>query len=342
MAASELCSGLMAIAPEIKALGERWRSPEGRALAREVGRWLAGKGRRPPRGIGRHDGLVDLRGLVFPDARQLGVFRTRRSTFESTLGAPHFTRVRWRGIDFRGAVIREARFFGSVIQECRFDEADLFEWRLRDCLIMDCTFAGAELQNCFLGNGASEEDGVNVWTRIDFDRADLIGSHVSGAVFRECTFRRAKLRDLWFHHVTFDGVVFEGVLQDLRFEGRPFEGTRDPGPMRNVDFRGVTFRGCDFRGYRFENVAFDESSDITVVHDFPAVIRRALELANASGDPEERARIPLLEGITRERDQNGYDYVFVPADFASGGISAAGEAFGRLLAQAQADPVHPR
>lgn len=134
--------------------------------------------------------------------------------------------------------------------------------------------------------------------------------------------------------VTFDGVVFEGVLDRVLFEGRKIAGKRDPGPMRNVDFRGVTFRHCDFR-CQLENVTFDESPEIRVIRDFPAVLIRALRLARKSSDPEERDLTSLIEDLTTLKSELRYDSVFFPEEYASDDLRKINEAFGRLVDRAE-------
>jgi uncharacterized protein YjbI with pentapeptide repeats len=329
------------ISADVKMLRERWRSPEGRALGLAVARWLAGKGWRPPRGVGRHEGRVDLRGFAFPDARQVGPIKVGRSTFQSIEGMPQFAEVRWREIDFTGAVIRHARFFSSVIEDCRFDEADLFDWRLWDAKITDCSFVKADLRNSAIGTGTTDENGENVWTRVNFDRADLVDATVVGCVFRQCTFRKAKIRKVWFSYVTFEDVVFEGLLESVLFEARQFENKRDPGPMRDVDFRGVVFRRCEIQ-YRFDTVLFDESPDVRVFRDYPMVIKRASELARESSNPEEQALFPTLEEMADEKSIGSFDSVFFPADFISSGLGEVGGVFGRLLERAEADLASER
>jgi uncharacterized protein YjbI with pentapeptide repeats len=322
----------MTISPAVSLLRERWRSTEGRALVIEVARWLAGKGRRPPRGVGTHEGRVDLRGFAFPDARRVGSFKGGRSTFQSLEGMPVFERARWRRIDFTDAVIRDARFFSSVIEDCRFDEADLFDWRLWNSTITDCSFVKSDLSGSAIGTGSTKENGVNVWTRVNFDQADLVDATVSGCVFRQCTFRKAKIRHVWFSYVTFEDVVFEGLLEKVLFEARQFEGKRDPGPMRNVDFRGVTFRDCDFR-CQFDNVLFDESPDLRVILNYSTVVRRMLELARESSDPDESGMVKNLEYATKTA-QSPIDSVFFSSDFTS---YERREAYRRLLDRAEAD-----
>lgn len=317
----------------VNALRERWQSPGGRALGVEVVRWLSGKGRRPPRGVGVFEGRVDLRGFAFPDARQVGSFTAGRLSVQSIEGFPEFESVRWQGIDFTGAVIRNARFFGASIENCRFDRADLFDWRLWDSRVTDCSFVGADLQRSAIGTGDGTGRGINVWTRVDFDRANFNGASVWDCVFRDCTFRNARLRKLRFYFVTFDRAVFEGALELVLFDGRKLVGQRDPGPMRDVDFRKVTFRLCEFR-CQFQNVTFDDSADIRLVRDYPRVLKRALDFARNSSDPEERNVAPVIEHLVPLKAEVPYDSIFFPADYPS---DKAHDAFGRLLERAEHD-----
>ena len=323
------------ISAEVKALRERWRTPEGRALGIEVGRWLAGKGRRPPRSVGTFEGKIDLRGFAFPDARQVGEFKVGRTTFKSIEGFPEFNSVRWRGIDFTGAVIRSARFFTSTIDNCRFDQADLFDWRLWATRVSDSSFTKADLQSGAIGTGHYGKAGTNVWTRVNFDRADMRGAGLRQCVLRDCTFRKTNLRKVWFSYVTFDGVAFEGLLDGVLFEGRHHADSGNPPPMRNVDFRGVRFRDCDFR-HRFDNVMFDESPDVRVIRDFPAVVRQAAECARENGDAEEKEMASVLEAVVGRDLPATYDSIFFPGDFIRGGMTESAAAFGRLLDCAEA------
>jgi uncharacterized protein YjbI with pentapeptide repeats len=309
------------ISKEVKDLRARWRTSDGRALAVLVARWLVGDGGAPPDGVGQIDGRIDLRGFVFPDGPRF----------------PKFEHVNWRNIDFSGSVIRSARLFESTIEECRFDAADLFDWRLWGCRVVSSSFRAAELTGAAIGTGPYGEAGINVWTGVSFDRADLSAAIVSECIFTDCSFRKAKLTRVWFTHVTFDGAVFEGTLRGVKFAAHWLEGKRDPGPMRNVDFRGVRFRDADIR-YRFDNVLFDETGDIIVIKDYRSVLERALELARGSLCPEESAQVSLLETLAKHAGD--YDSILVPGDFKGLGLELHESALVRLVRRANKRPRH--
>ncbi|MCW4384193.1 pentapeptide repeat-containing protein [Salinibacterium sp. SYSU T00001] len=280
------------------------------------------------------DGRTDLRGFVFPDPLQMGDARVGGSTFRAISAFPEFERVHWRDIDFSGAVMRNARFTESTIERCLFTGADLFDWRLWGSRILDTSFQRADLAGSAIGTGPYRDAGINIWARVDFDRANMSNAVASECVFLDCSFRRSKLRGVWFTHVTFDGVVFEGVLQRVKFAAQWSEGKRNPGPMRNADFRGVRFRDVDIR-YRFENVVFDDTDDIPVIRDYRTVLTRALEMARASRDPRENAQVDLLEVLA---DHAGdYDTVLVTADFRGLGYDLHEPALVNLVKRAQGD-----
>lgn len=319
---------------DLKVLKARWSTVEGRTLVLEASRWLAGLTSRPSQ-VGEHDGRADLRGLPFPDPHRLGAVQGGRASFTVIGGFPKFLDARWHSIDLSGSIIRNARFVRAKLDDCLFDQANLEDWRLWNTTVINSSFVRADLRGSALGTGTSGYGGINEWVGCCFDRANLTGAILDEMALKSCTFRNAKLRRASFGYTAFDGVVFAGILDGVRFEARGLADTVDPGPMKGVDFSEAMFRDAYLVGYQFEDVAF--SPDVLVIQDYPAVLSRALQLARASDDPDERSAIQVLEYAATRRSQRTFDSIFVPADFIAMGESSMASALVRLYERAKTE-----
>jgi hypothetical protein len=134
-------------------LGDRWRTPEGQALAEEaVARLVAGRG-LDGLGLGWHEGRVDLRGLPVPVPARLRRFESQGWFVEILGNLITFRGARLRGLDLSGAQLQSLRFFGSQIADCRLDGANCQDWRLWDTEVADCGLSRARLRTLLLGLG---------------------------------------------------------------------------------------------------------------------------------------------------------------------------------------------
>lgn len=306
---------------EVSALRARWRSPEGRELARDAMRWLAGHRPRPS-GLGEVDGRTDLRGLEFFAAAGIGEqFPLGGANFQNIAGMLEFRGVTWTHLDLSGAVIRYARFMNSVIADCRFERADLTDWRLWDVEVSDSSFEGADLRDSALGTGRFEGAVVR-WTDVVFDRADLRHSHFTEARLHRVSFRGTKLRSSGFQECDLESVVFEGILTSVRFEATSDRTGQAEHWMRDVDFRRADLRSGFFAGYRMEDVRL--ADDVLLVTDVPGIIDAAVSLAQDEDDvvrflvESKRGLVELLGRTTWDMVVVSKDLRGVPADWGDG------------------------
>jgi uncharacterized protein YjbI with pentapeptide repeats len=260
--------------PETRELRSRWRSGNGKKLQAELTSRILGarpSAAQPLAGLRVEtvDGRADLRGFLL----------------ESTPGPPHVRGATFTGVDFRLARMRDLRLFGCRFENCRFDGADLAGWRQWATDVVDCTFAGADLQQASLGGW--DEGRGNVFRGCDFSGAVMVRIETSAATYVDCRFDNARLDDVNFWQSSLIGCTFAGPLSDVVFDGRMLnEPKPDPNPMRDVDLSRAVFDGVEFRGVTFDRIRLPKDPDLYLVPD-PAVLR------------------PILASLATERDLPG-------------------------------------
>jgi hypothetical protein len=149
-------------------LADRWRTPEGQALAEEaVARLVTGRG-LDGLGLGWHEGRMDLRGVPVPIPARLRRFESQGWFVEVLGDLITFRGARLRGLDLSGARLQSLRFFGSQIEDCRLDGANCQDWRLWDTEVSDCVFSRASLRDAAVGTW--HEGRRNTWRRVDFTK----------------------------------------------------------------------------------------------------------------------------------------------------------------------------
>ncbi|MFC8039443.1 pentapeptide repeat-containing protein [Paenarthrobacter sp. NPDC057355] len=300
----------------MKALQQRWKTADGRALAGEVLRFLHGMSSALPVDVGVHDGRHDLRGLALP-APPFGPTLTMGGSTATVMSGMHeFRAARWQDLDLSYAKLSNLRFFGSAITGCLFDKAVCADWRLWDSEVKDSSFAKAGLRDAALGTWQEGGTG-NAWRNINFDGADLRGLLASGCLMEHCSFKSTKLKGAEFLQATIQYCEFTGVLQDVLFDGRAIPGHAEPGVLLDIDFTGATFRDVEFRGCHFQGVKLPDGIDL--VPNFPRVARRVLELLGNDESVEARMLRAVSELALKLPGDDTSVGIFNRADYLSWG-----------------------
>jgi uncharacterized protein YjbI with pentapeptide repeats len=233
-------------------LAQRWLVDVGAQLRAGAIAWLAGVGPRPS-ALQKHQGRDDLRGIRLDEPTFVKSIPTGTgSTMEVMKGFLRVKGANWSSLDLTGAHLGNLRFFDSTVDDCVFDGADCNDWRLWNSRISNSSFVGANLRDAALGTWW--EGKRDVWSAVDFDRADLRGVLVSGALISGCTLRDVKLNSARFKQATIEDSVISGNLDGVMFDGRDLYREPAGSYLRNVDFSEALFANVEFRGYPFEAV----------------------------------------------------------------------------------------
>ena len=306
---------------------ERWRTPDGRALAESVLRCLTSGEPLPEVPWGRHEGRLDLRGfrvlreeaadgpvavLVDAEAPRAAVTLVRR------VGTTVVRDTTVEGVDLSGADLESFRFFDTALRDCRFDGARCYDWRVWSLRVSDCSFREADLRSSSLGPWHGGR--VSRWERVSFAHADLRETHCSAARFTDCDFSHGRMRWTWYDEdlgeemsgaVDFGGAhfvrcTFAGSLDGVIFNDLPRHGGSEeppadpePNPMEEVDLSAASLRFTEFRGLRMDRVRLPADGDHVIVSGGLAMVRRARELHEAAEVPSWRLEIALDSALRR-------------------------------------------
>lgn len=260
-------------------LVERWWTPAGRALAREVFRYLQGE-RVLPESVGLHNGRADLRGVGVPSPYR-GAEPGGRVDY-GPRGGPRFkvNDLLWERLDLSHAWLPRLQATRLAINDCVFEHANCRAWRLDGSTVNDSSFARADLLDTLLstlGDGSANE-----FTATVFDGAKMSGLVVRGGAFLGCTFEGTVLSDTRFHGARFSNCTFSGVLRDVLFDDRGGADRIEP-TMTVTDFKESTFVRVLFRGCRLRRVELPRG--VYLVADFPRVAARADTVLQEIGTP---------------------------------------------------------
>jgi uncharacterized protein YjbI with pentapeptide repeats len=278
-----------------RSLSSRWEGDDGTALAAQVLTRLVAGEPLDDLGLDRHEDRWDLRGLAVPDPE---IVATAEVVDASSGDVPPlgvalasgfltFRGVGLADLDLSGARLQHLRFFDVTLSNCVFEGAACQDWRGWRLDVEGCSFRNAKLRDAALGTW-SEQRG-NRFTDVDFRRADLRGSVWQGAVLVDCDFGEARLDGVEFRACELIRCRFAGLLDEVRFLGDPSVVIDKPdfGRFEDVDFSGATLRTVEFLDLSLSGVTFpDESDEQVVVHHYPCVVRRALELLGDDLSPE--------------------------------------------------------
>jgi uncharacterized protein YjbI with pentapeptide repeats len=259
---------------------DRWRSDEGRTLARDLLARLVSNRSLEGLDIADIDGLADLRGFALPDVATEPYDLPTGWQGQRLRDPTSMRNVSLQRLDFTHALLKHLRIFDSTIQDCRFDYADCSDFRAWGTTIANCSFRKANLQAAALGTG-SDHAARNVWSSIDFTGANLRKATVVEAVFRDCDFSSATINGLEFRQCEFVRCRFAGRMRDVIFDGGSSPGIPTAPTFREVDFADARIEMCEFRGCEFVDSIYPADPDVLVVNRFREKAERALqELAN--------------------------------------------------------------
>ncbi|WP_433065824.1 pentapeptide repeat-containing protein [Dactylosporangium sp. CS-033363] len=248
------------------ALQRRWTTPAGHELAGAVRNRLVGGEPLDDAGLGRVDGLLDLRGISF-GGRGAEV-RDRSLT----------------GIAFDGADLTAFRFTGCAVRDCRFDRAFCVDWRLRATDLSRCTFTGANLLGSALGAWHAGDHRGNVYDHVRFTNAKMRRISTAAATYTDCDFTGADLRDVNFWQSSLIRCTFAGAVRDVVFDGRMMgEAKPDPNPMQDVDLSAARLSGTDFRAVDLRRVVLPADPDLLLIAGAAVLDRAAAHLTTYRG-----------------------------------------------------------
>jgi uncharacterized protein YjbI with pentapeptide repeats len=264
----------------VTALQRRWMSPAGHELAGVVRARLVSGGSLDDVGLGRVDGLLDLRGISF--GGRSAELQGRKVT----------------GIAFNSADLTGFRFVGCTVRDCRFDRAFCVDWRVRTTDMSHCSFAGANLLNSSLGAWLPGEGRGNVYDNVQFRGAKMRRISTSAATYVDCDFSGADLRDVNFWQSSLIRCTFAGAVRDVVFDGRMLgEAKPDPNPMHGVDFSAARLDGVDFRAVDLRRVFLPEDPDLLLIADVSVLERASARLLSSTGKHDITLAATLLDHL---------------------------------------------
>ncbi|MEP9382977.1 pentapeptide repeat-containing protein [Nocardioides cheoyonin] len=225
---------------------------------------------------------------------------------------------RWEDLELSDASLPSLRFFDSEIVNCRVDSTRCQDWRLWNTTMAQSSFVDADLRESALATWWEQK--ANTWRGVRFDRADMRGLPLEGALFEGCSFRGTRLEGTEFKQTELRDCVFAGRLKDLRFDGRSFPDAPTPNPLVNVDFSAASFEFVEFDGCRFEGVSLPRG--VFAIERFPAVAGQVNAALAANDSLEAKSVGAMIENAIRTPGPPDSVGVFNRADYVAFGGEA--------------------
>lgn len=158
-------------------------------------------------------------------------------------------------------------------------------------------FERADIRNAALGTLVDGK--ANTWKYVDFQGADMRGSHFQAGTVRNSRFDNAKLKGVRFDQVDLRDLVFVGRVENVLFDERYLQGSRIMGaPLRSVDFSAALLENTEFYGCIFIDVRWP--SGVWLIPRYPEVSARAAELLAADQSIEARMARAHLTLISKQ------------------------------------------
>jgi hypothetical protein len=127
--------------------------------------------------------------------------------------------------------------------------------------------------------GGVDEGKYNIFSMVDFTRADLSKTIYKAASFKQCVFKYAELVSVDFQSSSFTDCSFEGELRDVLFYRHGFRGESfPPNEMSNVDFSRAKLHDVGFRGLVLDQVKLPHDDEHVIIADFSVTIDRLVQL----------------------------------------------------------------
>jgi uncharacterized protein YjbI with pentapeptide repeats len=190
----------------------------------------------------------------------------------TSLQAPVFEDVDFRGADLRSSTWPHVRFVRSDLRQVQLGQSDLTGFEMRECLLDELTFsqsraAGAQIIDCQLSNGGAGDTDLTR-ARIQL-KAPNLGVNFSGArlpdaelvsrlwvspAFVQAELPRARFVEAVLNYADFGGADLTGaVFRGAHLRGGDFTGARAAG----ADFTGAVLEGVRFVGADLSRARFD-------------------------------------------------------------------------------------
>jgi hypothetical protein len=203
-----------------------------------------------------------------------------------------------RGGVFRGLDLSKADLSCVRIHNCRFEDCCFDAAKLQDVRAWGSTFSGVSMRGADLRKaalGGLEQGKRNVYTRVDFGKADLRQTVYQSADFTDCDFSQAKLAKVDFQGSVFVRCVFAGDLKEVMFHKHAFRGESLPANgMQGVDFRAAHFHYTEFRGLDMSDIGWPESDEHVVIDAYPATLDRIIATLRERDDTTARQLVAIL------------------------------------------------
>jgi len=241
----------------------------------------------------KHEGSLDLRGVVVNEPRRERTIRHAAGEFEILSGLTKLKGIRWKNIDFTGSHLSSLRFNDCALADCRFDDCTCHDWRMWETSFTNCSFCQADLRDSAFGAVIGERR--NIFRDVDFTEADMRGTMYTSAEFSRCIFRNTKLVKVDFQGSVFADCVFEGELDEVLFYDKGFNAKHlSANELLRTDFSRAWFRYVEFRRLNLETVHFPQDDGHIRVDNFPQVISAILSNLKGKEDLSSRKLAAII------------------------------------------------
>jgi uncharacterized protein YjbI with pentapeptide repeats len=252
---------------------ERWQTAAGQQLAEAVFGRLAGGQGLDGLDLPRHDGRVDLRGLVHPGRPEPAAIVMRDVSISD--------------LDLSGCRLPHLRLFDCELRNCRFDDGSLEDLRVWRSRLSACGFSRAKLNDLAVSGPDAGRD-RSVFASVDFAESTLTNASLNEADFRLCSFADADLAETRFVRCGMTDCRFSGPMNEVIFDSRPLDGQAVV-PFVRVDLSAARLDMCEFFSCEFVDSAFPEDPDgVLIVPRFgeagPAALARLAEDGSEAAD----------------------------------------------------------
>jgi uncharacterized protein YjbI with pentapeptide repeats len=260
---------------QLLALRDRWRTPEGRAVATPIREALL-RGETPTSSpFGTIGGRLDLRGLAIGMTSPAGFPTMIRHTVERRDAI-------WSRLDLTGADLCEINWKGLAVRDCVLDDVDLQHLRCWDIEVTGCSLRRANLHFAQMGR-------PGVWRDVDLSQADLRGA-LATVRFERVDFSNTKFRTTEFGFsdlidCRFAGIVF-GLHLGEQIRNRPANWRLERVDLRNARPRRLELTNVDLGGGA--DLRLPEDADHWLVTDWPEYIDRVGKAADDLPDNDLR------------------------------------------------------
>ena len=152
-----------------------------------------------------------------------------------------------RGVDVTDVAHLRGRWDCCSFESCHFRNCDLTAMNLKSCRMFQCAFSSCSLRG--IGTSAPPAE-LTIFDRCVFQKLEVRGAAIMGAVFKHCRFEESEVKDLLlmdcgFHQCSFNGRHSEVELVSSGVAGGQAEGINC---VDECDCTGCTLLDVELRG----------------------------------------------------------------------------------------------